>query len=177
MPRRFLSGLIKSCLANTSRDSFKFCQLLGKSGQARFMQHNLLHKGMKQGELLVCPTELDELGKEKTQIEKGKNRAVSPCHATYWFQHKGQHVRMFFISMPCVLMQTRSFVTLGPMKNWRIMHKVCLHPWEVCVCVWIYSHFPRTLLAVLTCLYTYIWSTFIWNCFKVIIIHDCKEQK
>lgn len=35
----------------------------------------------------------------------------------------------------CVLMQTCSFVTLGQMKNWRIMYKVCLHPWEVCVCV------------------------------------------
>lgn len=48
-------------LANTSGDSFKFCQLLGKRGQARFMQHDLLHKGMEQGEVLVPPAELREL--------------------------------------------------------------------------------------------------------------------
>ncbi len=61
------SVLIKSWLANTSWDSFKFCQLLGKSGQAGFMQHDLLHKGMEQGELPVSSTELRKLQMEKIQ--------------------------------------------------------------------------------------------------------------
>ena len=67
--RFFFQLLIKSRLANTSRDSFKFCQLLGKSGRARFTQHDLLHKGMEQGELPVPPTELGELWMEKTRSE------------------------------------------------------------------------------------------------------------
>lgn len=34
------------------------------------MQHDLLHKGMEQGELPVSPTELGELQMEKTQSEE-----------------------------------------------------------------------------------------------------------
>lgn len=52
---------LKSWLANTSRDGFKFRQLLGKGCQARFSQHDLLHQGMEQGEVLVFAAELGEL--------------------------------------------------------------------------------------------------------------------
>lgn len=51
----------------TSRDGFEFCQLLGKSGQVRFVQQDLLHKGMEQGEFPVPPAELGELAGEKTR--------------------------------------------------------------------------------------------------------------
>lgn len=57
-PTYIFPALIKSWLAYTSRDSFKFCQLLSKSDQARFMQHDLFHKGIEQGELFVSATEL-----------------------------------------------------------------------------------------------------------------------
>ena len=69
----FLS-VMKSRLANTSRDSFKFRQVLGKSGEAWFMQHDLLHKGMEQGERLVSPTELRELGGGGGQKERNAER-------------------------------------------------------------------------------------------------------
>lgn len=73
-PHRFFSSavLIKSWRANTSRDSFKFCQVLGKSGQARFLQHDLLQKGMEQGEILVPPTQLGKLEIKKKQTEGWK---------------------------------------------------------------------------------------------------------
>lgn len=84
----FFPALIKSWLANTSRDSFEFCQLLGKSGQARFMQHDLLHKGMEQGEAPVSPAELGELGMEKTQEWKTRVRACVCAQLLYWRPRK-----------------------------------------------------------------------------------------
>lgn len=61
IPFLFSEFWLKSWLANTSRDSFKFCQLLGKGCQARFSKHDLLHEGMEQGEVLVSAAELWEL--------------------------------------------------------------------------------------------------------------------
>jgi hypothetical protein len=48
-------------LTYTSWDSFKFFQLLDKHEHARLVQHELLHKGVEQGEGPVSPAELGEL--------------------------------------------------------------------------------------------------------------------
>lgn len=122
------AALIKSWLENTSRDSFKFCQLLGKSGQARFMQHDLLHKGIEQGELLVPPTELGELGMEETHWKKG--HSLQTCcplpHSKRTYNIKETRQMLWYLRL-CVLLKKCSYHTEGQGKMRMTMNRFCLH--------------------------------------------------
>lgn len=61
----FSSILIKWEVEHTSWDGFEFRQLLGKSGQTRLVQDDLLHDGVQQGEAPVPPPQLGQLRRGK----------------------------------------------------------------------------------------------------------------